>query len=385
MEQRQDVQILYEEEYPVLGKDGEKEMKKTDEKKLKKIFAREGIDALFITKGANQRYLEGFTGADCFLIASPMKNFIIADSRYTEMAADECQTAEVVPHRPPYPLLAEVVTIIAHDNGFFRLGFEKDRMTWGMYDGIRLAAEAYGVELIPTVSVIEALRAIKTPEEADKIQDSCRIADRALDELLPLIKPGVSELDLKIELDYRLKKLGAEDVSFDTMVLFGARASQPHANSRGDARLREGDFILLDYGACKDGYRSDTSRTFVCGKASIEQKLAYGAVLKSQIASLEMVSSGANGRDINNLALGIIRRDGFSPFEYGIGHGVGLEIHETPFLRQNTDVILEEGMIVTIEPGTYKPGWGGIRIEDTVLVKDGRRVLTRFPKELMEL
>ncbi|MDR3320991.1 MAG: Xaa-Pro peptidase family protein [Synergistaceae bacterium] len=360
-------------------------MGKSGGARLKKIFEREGIDALFITKSANQRYLEGFTGTDCFLIASSSKNFLIADSRYTEMARDECRTAEVVRHRPPHPPLARVVAAIAHDNGYFRLGFERDLMTWGMYDEIRAEAALSGVELVPTTSVIEGMRAIKTREEIAKIEDSCRIADRALEELLPLVRRGVSELDLRTELDYRLKKLGADDVSFETMLLFGARASQPHACSRADVHLMEGDFILIDYGACKDGYRSDTTRTFVCGHASPEQRSAYGAVLKSQIASLEMISRGANGREINALAAGILKRDGLPPFEHGVGHGVGLEIHEQPFLRQSADVILEDGMVVTIEPGTYKPGWGGIRIEDTILVTRSRRILTLFPKELIEL
>jgi Xaa-Pro aminopeptidase len=351
---------------------------------LKKIFDEEGVDALFIVKSANQRYLEGFTGADCFMLASPEKHFLIADSRYTEMAQSECRTAEVVPHRSPNPPLGEVVARLARDNGFQRIGFEKDRIAWGMYDDISRAAD--GVRFVPTSSVVERIRARKTPEEIGAIETACLIADKALENVLPMVKPGISELDLKIELDYRLRTGGAEDVSFDTMVLFGARPSQPHANSRRDVRLVDGDFILIDYGACRDGYRSDTTRTFVCGRATDEQRKAYNTVLKSQLESLEMVSPGANGREINDHALAVIKGAGLAGFEYGIGHGVGLEIHEEPFMRQNTDRILERDMVLTIEPGTYRPGWGGIRIEDTVLVTaDGHRALTHFPKELIEL
>jgi Xaa-Pro aminopeptidase len=358
---------------------------KDNAEELRKSFDGENIDALFIVKRANQRYLEGFTGADCFLLASPVKNYLIADSRYVEMSAEECRTAEVVPHRAPHPPLAKVIANLAMDNGWKRIGFEKDRLTWGTYDEIAKAVGP-GLELAPTSSIVERMRAKKTSAEAAMVETACRIADRALEKTLVLVKPGVSELDLKIELDYRLKAEGAEDVSFDTMVLFGARASQPHANARKDARLVEGDFVLIDFGACKDGYRSDTTRTFVCGKASAEQRKAYDAVLRSQLASVAMTASGANGREINDIALMIIRKEGFPAFEYGIGHGVGLEIHEEPFMRQNADVILEAGMITTIEPGMYKPGWGGVRIEDTLLVtEDGHRVLTKFPKELMEL
>jgi Xaa-Pro aminopeptidase len=215
---------------------------------LKKSFDNARIDALFIVKRANQRYLEGFTGADCFLLASPGKNYLIADSRYVEMAAEECRTAEVVPHRAPHPPLAKVISNLARDNGWKRVGFEKDRLTGGMYDEIARAA-APDLELAPTSSIVERIRAKKTPEEAAMVEAACRIADRALEKTLPLVKPGVSELDVKIELDYKLKTEGAEDVSFDTMVLFGARASQPHANARKDARLVEGDFVLIDFGA----------------------------------------------------------------------------------------------------------------------------------------
>jgi Xaa-Pro aminopeptidase len=279
-----------------------------------------------------------------------------------------------------------VVARLAGDNRLRRIGFEKDIISWGMYDDISKAAAGVGTELVPVSSLVERIRARKTPQEILSIESACRIADSALEDVLPLAKPGISEMDMKVELDYKLRTGGADEVSFDTMVLFGARPSQPHANSRRDVRLKGGDFILIDYGACVNGYRSDTTRTFVCGRASDEQKKAYETVLKSQLASVEMVSPGANGLDINNRALGIIKGDGLPAFEYGIGHGVGLEIHEEPFLRQNTDVTLETGMIVTIEPGTYRPGWGGIRIEDTVLVtEDGHRVLTRFPKELIEI
>lgn len=215
---------------------------------------------------------------------------------------------------------------------------------------------------------------------------ACQIADRALKDLLPCIKPGVSELELATELEYLMKTGGAEGTGFESMVLFGARSSQPHAIPQGDVRLAPGDFILIDYGACKGGYRSDTTRTFICGKASEEQRYAYEAVLRAQRASLEKAVPRANGRELNQIALDIIRDADLPGFDYGIGHGVGLEIHEEPFMRQNTDVLLEPGMILTIEPGTYKPGWGGIRIEDTLLItEDGHRVLTNFPKELMEL
>ncbi len=345
-----------------------------------------GLDALILTKRANQRYLEGFTGGDCYMVVSSRMNFLVADSRYTEMGERECRTAKVYPHRPPHPPLGEVITAIAKDNDFFKMGFERDCMTWGQHEEIEKYTKPAGIELLPTSSLVEKIRAKKTPEETALSAAACQIADRALRDLLPYIKPGASELDLVTELEYQMKKGGAEEPSFDTMVLFGARASQPHATPKGDVRLAPGDFILIDYGACKSGYRSDTTRTFVCGKASDEQRHAYETVLRAQRASVEKVAPGANGRELNRISLDIIKEAGLPGFDYGVGHGVGLEIHEEPFMRQKTDVILELGMVLTIEPGTYKPGWGGIRIEDTVLVtEDGYRILTDFPKELIEI
>lgn len=353
--------------------------------KLVKVMADEGLDALILTKPQNQRYLEGFTGGDCYMIASPAKNFLIADSRYTEMAEKECRTAEICPHRHPYPPFGDVIAKIITDNGFKRVGFERDHIKWGQYDDI---AKAIGdrAEMVSTTALVENIRAVKTAEETALLGAACKIADRALWDLLPCIKPGASEADIKTELEYRLKVGGADEMSFDTMVLFGARASQPHAVSQSNVYLRSGDFVLIDYGASYCGYKSDTTRTFVCGKASDEQRAAYETVQRSQRESLEMIRPGANGNDINKMALDVIEKAGYPLYGYGVGHGVGLEIHEEPFMRQGRDIILEANMTVTVEPGIYKPGWGGIRIEDTVLVtENGYRILTSFPKELMEL
>ena len=342
------------------------------------------LDALFITKYENQRYLEGFTGRDCFLLAGA-RNFLIADSRYTEMASRECAAAKVVPHRAPHPSLEEVVSHIAEESGFRWIGFEGGNITYNQYESLSKVLGAKGVAMFPANAVLEKIRAVKGPEEIRSIEDACGVADRALDSLLKILKPGVSELDVKVELDYLLKRGGAEEAAFDTLVLFGAGTSQPHANSRGDIKLRQGDLILIDYGATVNGYRSDSTRTFVCGRAAPEQRRAYNAVKHAQAEAAAMIRPGANGRDINDRALNILKGSGFPPFEYGIGHGVGLEIHEEPFMRQNADIILQPGMTLTVEPGTYIPGWGGIRIEDTVLVTDsGHKILTSFTKEMIE-
>jgi Xaa-Pro aminopeptidase len=356
------------------------------DEQLLKVLGDAAVDALIITKPENQRYLEGFTGRDCFMLVSRGGNYLAADSRYIEMGERECETASVLPHRPPHPPLGDVLAGVARENSFKRVGFERENILWGDYDDIARCMEASGIEMTPTSSLIEGMRAVKTPRESAMTGAACQIADRALGDLLQHIRPGVSELDIKVELDYLMKTGGAEDTSFDTIVLFGARSSQPHANSQWNVYLRKGDLILIDYGAAKGGYRSDTTRTFVCGIASDEQRFAYETVLRAQLECIEMIAPGVDGREINDRAVRIIRDSGLQEFKHGIGHGVGLEIHELPSLRQNSSAILESGNVITIEPAMYNPGWGGIRIEDTVLVTDdGHSVLTFFPKKLIEL
>jgi Xaa-Pro aminopeptidase len=353
--------------------------------KLKASMSDSGIDALIITKPANQRYLEGFTGDNCFMIASARGNFLMADSRYVEMAGRDCGSAKVLPFGRPFPSVGHVIGQLARENGFSLIGFESDNMIWSVHASI---ADDLGdtARLVPVSSLVEKIRAVKDSSETDAIAAACRIADGSLNDLMPLIRPGVSEQELKTELDYRLKLRGAEDTAFDTMILFGARSSQPHANSSRDVLLKPGDFILIDYGASKEGYKSDTTRTFVCGRASCEQKRAYDTLISAQRECVSLVRPGANGRDLNQIAVSIIRDAGFPPFEHALGHGVGLEIHEPPSMRRETDSALEPGMVVTVEPGIYIPGWGGIRIEDTVLVTgDGGETLTNFPKDLLEL
>jgi len=344
------------------------------------------LDALFITKYENQRYIEGFTGRDCFLLSSGAENYLIADLRYVEMANRECATAKVVPHRPPHPSLEEVTARVAEESGFKRIGFEGGNITYSQYESLSKTLSDKGVAMVTTNAVLEKIRAVKEPEEARMIECACGIADRAMDYLLEIIKPGVSELDVKVELDYLLKRGGAEDTAFDTMVLFGDRASQPHANSNRDVKLLAGNFILIDYGAMVNCYKSDMTRTFICGRANPEQRRAYNTVKNAQAEATALVRPGANGREINELAVNIMKSSAFPPFQHSIGHGVGLEIHEEPFIRQQADVILRPGMTLTIEPGIYIPGWGGIRIEDTVLVTDtGHKVLTSFTKEMIEI
>lgn len=361
-------------------------MKLDRAQRLSRFLKANDYDAALFTAPHFQRWIEGFTGDECFLITSGEVGYLIADSRYTELANAECRTAQVLEHRHGHTSEGEAATAAAVKHGWKKICFEPDCITWRQFEQFNASFGTADIEFVPAAPELDDLRSVKDRDEIETIIKACEIADVALEVVMSRIIPGVSELEIKDALDAQMKREGADASAFDTMVLFGARSSQPHATSRRDVVLHAGDFVLIDYGACVNGYRSDTTRTFVCGFANIEQKNAYHAVLTAQLAAIERAVDGARVRDLVRIATSAIERAGCPPFAHSLGHGVGLEIHESPFLRASSDTILQEGMVITIEPGTYSPGWGGIRIEDTVLITSGKpTVLTRFTKELKEL
>ncbi len=345
------------------------------------------LDALLVTSDANQRFLEGYTGAECYLLASGPGSWLVADSRYTEQARGECGRARIVQHRDPCPPYDEVIAGLAAEAGFRRVGFEKARLSYAQYEALRAQAEGRGIELVPTEGIVERLRAVKTADEISLIRRACEIADRALEASLGELREGISELEFARLLEASMFAAGAEGPGFDTIAAFGARPALPHAVPRTDSRLEKGDFVLLDFGALVGGYHSDITRTLVFGKASAEQRKVYAAVLESQALGVEAMVAGASGKAPDAVARGSIAASGYPEFGYGVGHGVGLEIHELPFMSRRCAETLAPGMAITCEPGIYLPGWGGVRIEDTVLIREGGpERLTRFPKgALLEL
>ena len=349
---------------------------------LRKVIKSEKLDGMLITKDQNQFYFEGFIGSECYYLITEGKSFLIADSRYTEMASQSCRYAEIVQHRDPFPPYNEVIAELCSSNNIKKLGFEADSMKYLQYSSIKSDLDKCGAEMLPTENLCENIRAVKDDSEIELIAKACEIADKSLRELITFMKPGISEMALVRELEYIMCKNGADKPSFSTMVLFGAKASQPHAVPSHDALLKEGDLILIDYGASYRGYLSDTTRTFVCGKADPKQEENYKRVLAPQIAGVEAVKRGNTTFNVDKASRDLLRGEGC--FTYGVGHGVGLEIHEQPFMRRTTSFPLEDNMIVTVEPGIYIPGWGGIRIEDTVCVKgDSALILTKFPKDIL--
>lgn len=343
-----------------------------------------GLDGILLIKDSNIRYISGFTGSDSYVIVSAKARTFITDSRYTEQAEAECSGFDVVRWRSPAPGLMETIQKACEINGIKVLGFEQEKVTYELYE--KLAKGLGGVKLVPTSGLVEGIRYVKDEDEIECIRNAAKIADEAFEEILKYIKAGVTEKDIERELQYMIKKKGADDIGFPIIVASGKRSSLPHAIP-SDKKIEKGDFVTLDFGAMYKGYRSDMTRTVVVGEADGKQKEIYDIVKAAQAEGEKAIKSGVSGSVPDDSARGYIKNAGYGDFfGHGLGHGVGLDIHEEPFMSFSCEKTLIEGNMITVEPGIYLPDWGGVRIEDTVLVKaDGIEILTKSSKELIEL
>jgi len=336
---------------------------------------------LLVGSPENRRYLTGFTGSSGIAVVTASRAVFITDFRYIDQAKTECPGWEIVRQgQVMLDTVAEVVSSL-HEQ---RVGFERDHATFGFYED--LAKRLQSREIIPTADVVESVRLVKEEGEIDLIRRAAAIADRALDQTLPMLKPGVRERDIGLEIEYRMRKLGADAPAFDTIVASGPRSALPHGRP-SDRVLAAGDFVTIDMGARVEGYNSDITRTFALSPVSDRQKEIYALVLEAQQTSLAAVRPGRTGQEVDAVARDIISGHGHGEhFGHGLGHGVGLAVHEGPRLAPTGDRTLEAGHVVTVEPGVYITGWGGVRIEDLCVVRpDGPEVLSAFPKELKVL
>lgn len=339
------------------------------------------VEALLVGSPHNRRYLTGFSGSAGWALVTPEAAVLLVDFRYVDQARAEAPAFEVVEASPdPLQQLGRVLERL----GVLRVGCERDHVTLGQLE--RLRERAPGVEWLPVAGVVERLRAVKDEEELAAIRRAAGVAERAFREVLAEVRPGIAERDLAAELEYRMRRAGADGPAFDTIVASGPRSALPHGRA-GERRLAPGDFVTFDFGARVDGYCSDCTRTVVLGRADEEQRRVYGLVRHAQEAALAAVRAGVRGREVDAAARGVIEAAGMGErFGHGTGHGVGLEVHEAPRLGRASEDVLAPGMVVTVEPGVYISGWGGVRIEDLVVVReDGAEVLTPFTKELLEL
>lgn len=344
----------------------------------------EDLDGILLINDSNIRYITGFTGSDSYVVISESSRSFITDSRYTEQAEGECEGFEVIRWRSPAAGLIETIQSTCSRYGIKRLGFEKNSVTFDLYE--KLSNGLSGIVLVPTTGLVEGIRYVKDDYEVECIRNAARIADEAFEEVLNYIKPGVTEKDIERELQYLIKKKGADDIGFPIIVASGKRSSLPHAIP-SDNKIEKGDFVTLDFGAMYKGYRSDMTRTIVIGEADEKQRKIYAIVKAAQAEGEMAIKAGVSGRVPDDSARGYIKNAGYGDFfGHGLGHGVGLDIHEEPFMSSSCEKILAEGNVITVEPGVYLPDWGGVRIEDTVLVKaDGIEILTKSSKELLVL
>lgn len=350
-------------------------------RKVQETIASMGLDALLVTGPENRRYLSGFSGTSGYLLISKDKALLITDFRYFEQAAKQASAFEVV---KAHGIPEETLINIIRQSDFKSLGFEADHLTYQQYKNYK--EKLFGTALTPTREIIEKFRETKNSSELQAIYKAVEIADKAFEHILGYLKPGIKERDVANELEYFMKKMGSDRPAFDSIVASGARAALPHGVA-SEKILEKGDLVVLDFGAVYQGYHSDITRTVVLGKASEQQKNIYETVLEAQLRAIDKIKPGVTCMDVDAVARNFITEKGYgSNFGHGLGHSVGLAIHEKPSLAPRDSRILTQGNVVTVEPGIYIEGWGGVRIEDIVTVtEDSAIVITKATKKLYEL
>jgi Xaa-Pro aminopeptidase len=347
--------------------------------RLSERLADAGVDAVLITDLVNVRYLTGYTGSNGLALIGPDTRAFVTDFRYVEQAAEQVE-ASFDRVRASVDLLEAVKDALPP--GELRLGFEEAHVSVREHARVRgLLPER--VELVGVNGLVEGLRAVKENEEVAAIAAAAVLADAAFEQLIAGGLVGRTERELALELEFDMRRRGAEQPSFSPIVAAGAHGALPHASPRA-VEVRRGELVVIDWGAQLDGYCSDCTRTVAAGEPGEHAREIYRLVLDAQMAGLDAVAPGADGRDVDAVARRLIEAAGHGEhFGHGLGHGVGLDVHEAPRLAQRSDSVLEAGNVVTVEPGVYLPGELGVRIEDLVLVTDaGRQVLTHLSKEL---
>jgi Xaa-Pro aminopeptidase len=351
-------------------------------KKLRALVEKARADALLVTNFKNVTYLTGFTGDDSYLLVTLDDDQLITDMRYTTQLADECPEMPLVV-RKPGEAMTKVVTKVIEREKIRRLGIEGQSATVSLQQSLAKALPI--TELVVTEGLVERLRIVKDKDEIAATRLACQQARRAFDVVRASLTPSMTEADVAAELEYQARRCGAKALSFPAIVAVGARAALPHATPSRH-RLGESDFVLVDWGVNSGLYMSDLTRIIVTGKISPKLRKVYGVVLKAQMAAIDAIRPGVTCEQVDRVARQIITRAGWGKhFGHGLGHGTGLEIHEAPRLAKGQKTKLQPGMIVTVEPGVYFPGWGGVRIEDDILVtRTGHEVLTDVPKQLVD-
>jgi Xaa-Pro dipeptidase len=337
-----------------------------------------GVDALLVSRLPNVRYLTGFTGSNGQVIVAPDRAVLFTDGRYIEQSAREVPDLERTVYLTGF---VDPFTRTCRDLGLRRVGFEADGLTYRGYQDL----VATPVELVPAPDEVERLRWVKDQEELALIQEAQAVTDDALGAVAGRLQEGITEREAAFDLDAFLRRHG-DGVAFDTIVAFGESAAEPHHRPT-DRRLGRGDVVKIDFGGLVGGYHADMTRTLCLGRPSQRVCEIFDVVRAAQQAGVDAVRAGVTGGHVDGVVRDLITGAGYGEaFTHGLGHGVGLEIHEGPSLGRQSEDILPAGAVVTVEPGIYLAGEGGVRIEDMVAVTgDGCRVLPRSRKDLVVL
>jgi Xaa-Pro aminopeptidase len=350
--------------------------------RLRSGFGAAQCDALLVTNLTNIRYLTGFTGSAALLLVAPDGLAFVTDGRYRDQAAGELAAAGVAADiHIGRTTDAQRELLVKAAAGLARLGLEAEAVTWAQQR--RFDADWFeAAELVATTGLVEDLRELKDAGEVARIEAACTIADAALAAVRHRLGEEATEAEVALDLEWEMRRRGADGPSFETIVASGPNGAQPHHRA-GDRRIREGDLVVIDFGALVDGYHSDMTRTLAVGALDGTQQRMFEVVRESQAAGVAAVRAGVEAQAVHEVCRAVIRDAGWDEaFLHGTGHGVGLDIHEPPRISVTAAGSLADGHVVTVEPGVYLPAHGGVRIEDTVVVTaEGCRPLTLAPKE----
>ena len=351
--------------------------------KLRTAIAEKGLDALLISQPENLRYLSGFTGSSGWLLISEQSAILAIDFRYVEQAKGESPGFEITQTKQQ---LHDWLPGLVSDFGWYKLGLEANFIS---YEGYHKLSEAIktkqvNLELVPTTGIVEQLRSIKEPGELGFITKAIELTDAAFEQARAIIRPGITEKEAAWEIEKILRQEGSEGIPFEIIVASGSNAALPHARPT-EKTICSGEPVLIDMGARINGYCSDFSRTLFLGKADKTFRDIYNIVLKAQATAIERIKSGMDASQADRFARSVVEQAGYGDaFGHGLGHGVGLAVHESPSLGPSSTDSLTDGMVFTIEPGIYLAGQGGVRIEDMVVLKNGKaKVLTKGKKDLL--
>ena len=349
--------------------------------KLREKLAEINLDAMLVSTPENRRYLSGFTGSAGYLLVTHDHAVLATDFRYVEQAGNqspEFRTERISGGPAWFPKLVDSL-------GARRVGFESQNMTVATHAAFSKAVEEAEItgrpDMVSTDAIVDRLRAFKDEDELKLLEKAVEIADQSFEHVAPGIVPGVTEQAVSWELEKAMRERGADNISFDTIVGAGPNGALPH-HLADDTVIQDGDAVVVDMGALYQGYCSDLSRTIIAGELDETFRKVYDTVLRAQITAEEQVTDGMTGAEVDAIARDVIAEEGYGEnFGHSLGHGVGLAVHEFPRVGPNSDDVLENGMVFTIEPGIYLSGWGGVRIEDIVVLEGGKaRIISRAHK-----